>query len=169
MPNTSKPIGMHNVFRFSKFASSQRLHELQADTARKHEETAFVNRKNIWNATANLDCEDRTLRRTHRTRGTHAHFFSCTRSTLPTHTRWLKCELYFALSSHPCFIAPCLMHSCPHSSVHFPAPTPNPMSTPSLLFLSTSSITAPPPGGLLLGRVAEQSPLTVCSIVTQSW
>ena len=34
------------------------------------------------------------------------------------------------------------------------------MTTPSLLFLSASSTLAAPQGGLLFGRLAEQSPLT---------
>ena len=45
-------------------------------------------------------------------------------------------------------------------SVPFPTLAQSPMTTPSLLFPSTSSIPASPQGGMLLGRLAEQSPLT---------
>ena len=45
----------------------------------------------------------------------------------------------------------------------FRAPTPNPMSTPSLLYPSTSpNPCATPQGGLFCGRLAEQSPPTGC-------
>ena len=46
------------------------------------------------------------------------------------------------------------------SSVPFPTLAPSPMTTPSLLFPSTSSTPASPQGGMLFGRLAEQSPLT---------
>ena len=46
-------------------------------------------------------------------------------------------------------------------STLFPTSTPNPMSTTSLLNSSTgSNPCATPQGGLLFGRLAEQSPLT---------
>ena len=45
----------------------------------------------------------------------------------------------------------------------FRAPTHNPMSTPSLLYPSTSpNPCATPQGGLFCGRLAEQSPPTGC-------
>ena len=85
----------------------------------------FIRVQTLANVVQSTGSEDRTPRRTHRTRGTQAKIFSRTRDTLPTLSRMLKCELYCALCpsevipSHACFIAPCLMHSCPHPSLHF--------------------------------------------------
>ena len=80
------------------------------------------------------------------------------------HTAWLKCcvlSFLKAIPSHPCFVARCLDGPFPVTfSTPFPTLAPSPMTTPSLLHPSASSTTATPQGGLLFGRLAEQSPLT---------
>ena len=94
--------------------------------------------------------EDRTPRRAHRTRGTYAHLSCCAHVTRHQRTRVgsRTCGLFLfqaLLNSHsisPMFHGTLLdPHLSPHFSsffLHFLAPTPNPMSTPSLLYPSTS-------------------------------
>ena len=114
------------------------------------------------------ECEDRTPRRTHRTRGAHSYF---------SHTNVTRDQRTY-VGSNMRGIAPCLskvifsssmFHGTlldPHMSPHFSTPfstqfsTPFPAPTP---LLNTSMIRSPcatPQGGLILGRLAEPSPLT---------
>ena len=74
------------------------------------------------------------------------------------------------IPSHPCFMARCLMHLlCPPFTTSFLTLAPSPMTTPSLLYPSSSSNAATPQGGLLFGRLAEQSPLTEVRTHTSSY
>ena len=145
----------HQTYRiFSMFSYTEMIFSISTQDGTKHN---YGNRKPHREYLARATCM----------------FFSLTLDTLPKHMRWLKYELYCALSflkvtpSHPCFTAPCLMHSCPQSSLHFfPTLAPSPMTTPSLLHPSTSSSPATPPGGLCFDRLAKQSPLTGYEVKT---
>ena len=91
--------------------------------------------------------------------------FSCPRGSrcLRYSVECSLCVSQKAIPSHPCFVAPCLIHSCPHISprpfLHF-APGASPF--PSLLYPSVGPSTVTLHAGLCLGRLAEKSPLT-CS------
>ena len=90
---------------------------------------------------------------------THTHIFSCV-AQVPTRLKdtWIVSVCaFFEVMFHG------TLHDAPFTSpwsIPFPTLAPSPMTTPSLLFPSTSSIPASPQGGMLLGRLAEQSPLT---------
>ena len=95
---------------------------------------------------------------------THTHIFSCV-AQVPTRVKGhLDCFSPRFLKSHSIsFVFHGTLLDAPFTSpwsIPFPTLAPSPMTTPSLLFPSTSSIPASPQGGMLHGRLAEQSPFS---------
>ena len=106
---------------------------------------------------------NRTLHCAHLPRAIHTHnFLVCTWLEMFELSCVLSCLKSHSISSM--FRGALLECSffCSPFSTPFPTLASSPATTPSQLFSWTSSTTAPPQGGLLFGRLAEQSPLTGC-------
>ena len=109
-----------------------------------------------------------TPHRARLTRATHTYVLVCT---------WLKmlgscCSLVFLKNHSVSSMFHGTLLDAPFSppfSTPFPTLAPNPMTTPSLLYPSASSTAATLQGGLLSGRLAEQSPLTEVRTHTSSY
>ena len=98
-------------------------------------------------------------RTSHDAHVTHTNIFSCVAEVLTRlKDTWIVSVRAFFEVMFPGTLLDALFTS--PFSIAFPALAPSPLTTPSLLFPSTSSTPASPLGGMLFGRLAEQSPLT---------